>query len=135
MEGRRMSATVLVVEDHPTNMKLVTMLLSSAGHTVLQASTALQGIALAKANLPDLILMDIQLPDMDGLTAIHQLKSEATTMHIPIVALTAFAMKGDQEKAFAAGCDGYITKPIRYRDFLNQIEKLIAKHNGQPHGH
>lgn len=121
-----MSAQVLVVEDTPANMKLVCMLLGKAGYRVLQAGNAGDGIALAREHLPDLILMDIQLPGMDGLTATRLLKEAETTRHIKVVAVTAFAMKGDEEKMIAAGCDGYIAKPIQYKNFLAEVERILA---------
>ena len=111
-------ATVLVVEDTPANMTLAVFLLQSAGHTVLTATDAEAGLTLARAGRPDLILMDIQLPGMDGLEATHLLKEDAGTRAIPVIALTALAMKGDEERIRAAGCDGYIAKPMAYRDFL-----------------
>jgi two-component system cell cycle response regulator DivK len=114
-------ATVLVVEDNPTNMTLAVFLLESAGHSVLNAVDAETGLSLARAHRPDLILMDIQLPGMDGLTAIGKLKSDPSTEAIPVIALTALAMKGDEERIRAAGCQGYIAKPIRYREFLNLV--------------
>jgi len=117
---------VLVVEDTPANMKLASMLLGKAGYRVLQADNASDGIALAREHLPDLILMDIQLPGMDGLTATRILKEDDATRHIMVVALTAFAMKGDEEKMIAAGCDGYIAKPIQYRNFLAEVERMLA---------
>lgn len=121
-----MSAQVLVVEDTPANMKLVCMLLGKAGYRVLQADNARDGIALAREHLPDLILMDIQLPGMDGLTATRLLKEAEATRHIKVVAVTAFAMKGDEEKMIAAGCDGYIAKPIQYKNFLAEVERILA---------
>ncbi|EER62419.1 response regulator receiver protein [Acidovorax delafieldii 2AN] len=121
-----MTTQILVVEDTPANMKLVSMLLGNSGYRVLQADNANDGIALAREHLPDLILMDIQLPGMDGLTATRLLKEDAATCHIKIVALTAFAMKGDEDRMIAAGCDGYIAKPIRYKKFLEEIERILA---------
>ena len=121
-----MTTQILVVEDTLANMKLVNMLLDNAGYRVLQADNANDGIALAREHLPDLILMDIQLPGMDGLTATRLLKEEATTCHIKIVALTAFAMKGDEDRMIAAGCDGYIAKPIQYKKFLAEVERILA---------
>lgn len=121
-----MTARVLVVEDTPANLKLVNMLLDRAGYQVLLAVNALDGMALAREHLPNLILMDIQLPGMDGLTATRLLKESATTRHIKIVALTAFAMKGDEERLIAAGCDGYIAKPIQYQSFLAEVERILA---------
>src|SRR5438874_8600428 len=114
-------AKVLVVEDNPANMTLSTFLLESVGHSVLKATDAENGLALARAEQPDLILMDIQLPGMDGLRATAQLKGDGATRDIPVIALTALAMKGDEERIRAAGCDGYIAKPMRYQEFLVAI--------------
>ena len=120
------AATVLVVEDNPANMTLAVFLLESAGHRVVRAVDAEAGLAIARAERPDLILMDIQLPGMDGLEATMLLKEDETTRAIPVVALTALAMKGDEERIRAAGCDGYIGKPMRYREFL----ETVATHLG-----
>ena len=114
-------ATVLIVEDNPANMTLAIFLLQSVGHTVISATDAEVGLALARAEQPDLILMDIQLPGMDGLEATTQLKGDDATRGIPVIALTALAMKGDEERIRAAGCDGYIGKPMRYKEFLATI--------------
>ena len=111
-------ATVLIVEDNPANMTLATFLVQSAGHTVISATDAEAGLTLARAEQPGLILMDIQLPGMDGLEATRQLKRDAVTRAIPVFALTALAMKGDEERIRAAGCDGYIAKPLAYRDLF-----------------
>jgi CheY-like chemotaxis protein len=111
------SAKILVIEDSPLNMELVTDLLEVNGYRVLQAIEAQTGIDMAVQAHPDLILMDVQLPGMDGLTAIRHLKGDARTSAIPVVALTAHAMVGDQEKAEAAGCNGYVVKPIDTRQF------------------
>ncbi|HET9441144.1 MAG TPA: response regulator [Longimicrobiales bacterium] len=119
-------ARVLIVEDNPTNMKLAITLLESAGHSVLTATDAEAGLALARAERPDLILMDIQLPGMDGLQATMELKRDETTRAIPVIALTALAMKGDEERIRAAGCDGYIAKPMRYQEFLATIAEQLA---------
>lgn len=121
-----MTAKILVVEDNPANMKLATMLLEHAGHQVLRAETAADGLVLAHAQGPDLILMDIQLPGMDGLAATRLLKADPATRHIRVVALTAFAMTGDEDRVLAAGCDGYISKPIEYKDFLARVADLLA---------
>ena len=118
--------TVLLVEDNPTNMKLAMTLLESAGHQVLSATNAEAGLAMARAEHPDLILMDIQLPGMDGLEATKQLKSDDHTRSIPVIALTALAMKGDEERIRAAGCDGYIGKPMRYQEFLATVADQLA---------
>ena len=115
-------ATILLVEDNETNMKLSRFLLESADHAVLTATNAEAGLALARERHPDLILMDIQLPGMDGLQATMQLKSSAGTRDIPVIALTALAMKGDEERIRAAGCDGYVAKPLDYKQFLATIK-------------
>ena len=114
-------AVVLVVEDNRANLTLATFLLESAGHTVLVATDAGAGLALARNAQPNLILMDIQLPDMDGLQATLILKRDPSTRDIPVIALTALAMKGDEERIRAAGCDGYIAKPMRYQEFLATV--------------
>ncbi|MEJ6023129.1 response regulator [Ramlibacter sp. PS4R-6] len=119
-----MSTPILVVEDTPANMKFVTMLLRSAGHQVLQARTGEEGIALAREHGPQLVLMDMNLPGMDGLQATRILKADVRTRGIPVVAVTALAMAGDRERILAAGCDGYVAKPIRYKDFLQEVERF-----------
>lgn len=119
-------ASILIVEDNPANMKLAAFLLENAGHAVLQAVDAETALQLARAGAPDLILMDVQLPGMDGLEATRRLKADPATRAIKIVALTAFAMPGDEEKIHAAGCDGYIAKPIRYKEFLATVAALLA---------
>lgn len=119
-------AKILVVEDNPTNMKLAVLLLETAGHTVLTAPDAEGGLALARAEQPSLILMDIQLPGMDGLVATQMLKQDEATRDIPVIALTALAMKGDEERIRAAGCDGYVAKPLAYKDFLATIAAQLV---------
>jgi two-component system cell cycle response regulator DivK len=114
-------ATILIVEDNPANMTLATFLLNTMGHTVLGATDAEAGLALARKEHPDLILMDIQLPGMDGLEATALLKRSAATRPIPVIALTALAMKGDEARIRAAGCDGYIAKPMDYHRFLATV--------------
>jgi two-component system, cell cycle response regulator DivK len=120
-------ATVLIVEDNAANMKLATFVLKSAGHSVLSATDAETGLTIARDAQPELILMDIQLPGMDGLEATALLKSDSATRAIPVIALTALAMKGDEERIRAAGCDGYIAKPLAYREFLATISAQLAK--------
>jgi two-component system cell cycle response regulator DivK len=119
-------AKVLVVEDNAANMALATFLLQSAGHTVLSATDAEAGLTLARVEQPDLILMDIQLPGIDGLAATRLLKGDGLTGAIPVIALTALAMKGDEQRIRAAGCDGYIAKPLVYKDFLAVIFAQLA---------
>jgi two-component system, cell cycle response regulator DivK len=120
-------ATILVIEDNATNMKLSTFLLESAGYTVVAATSAETGLTLAHEDHPDLILMDIQLPGMDGLQATALLKADEGTRDIPVIALTALAMKGDEERILAAGCDGYIAKPLAYKDFLAVVAATLSK--------
>ncbi len=119
-------ARILIVEDNPANMTLATFLLESAGHSVLTATDGETGLRLAREEHPALILMDIQLPGMDGLEAVGLLKRDEATRGIPVIALTALAMKGDEERIRAAGCDGYIAKPIRYQDFLAAVATELA---------
>ena len=119
-------ARILIIEDNPANMKLAVLLLHNAGHEALSAVDAETGMAMARADQPDLILMDIQLPGMDGLTATALLKQDAATAHIPIIALTAMAMKEDEEKSQKAGCDAYIAKPLRHGELYAAIDSLLA---------
>jgi two-component system cell cycle response regulator DivK len=119
--------TILVVEDNATNMKLAVLLLESAGYTVLSAFDAETGLTMARTEQPHLILMDIQLPGMDGLQATALLKQDEATRAIPVIAVTAQAMKGDEERILAAGCDGYIAKPLSYEHMLATISaQLVA---------
>ncbi len=117
---------IVVVEDDPLNMELVTDLLEVAGFAVLQAETAGDGIELARSEEPVLILMDVRLPDIDGLTATGILKKDPLTMHIPVVALTASVMPGDEARSMAAGCAGYIRKPIDTRAFPGTVKTFIT---------
>ena len=119
-------AVILVVEDNPLNLELVTDLLEAQGHDVRPAGTAEDGVRLAKEIMPDLILMDVRLPGMDGHTAARLLKGDAVTSGIPTVALTAQAMKGDMAVAIAAGFDGYIPKPIDIHVFSREIGRLLG---------
>jgi two-component system cell cycle response regulator DivK len=123
---------ILIIEESHVNMTLTVGILERAGHVTLQASTAAEGLTLARTRRPDLILMDLQLPDMDGLTATRRIRSDAQIRTVPVIALTPFAMKGDAEKMREAGCDGYITKPIRYQDFLAEVETVVHRVR---HGH
>ena len=120
-------ATVLVVEDNPANMTLAVFLLQLAHHTVLSAIDAEDGLTLARTRRPDLILMDIQLPGMDGLEATAELKRDDATRAIPVIALTALAMVGDEARIRAAGCDGYIAKPMGYREFLAAVAAQLER--------
>jgi len=116
---------ILIIEDNPVNMELASDLLDMAGYVVCQAENAETGIEIARTESPQLILMDVGLPGMDGLTAAGVLLQDAATRHIPVVILTAHAMKGDEEKALAAGCAGYITKPIDTRAFVKTVTAFI----------
>lgn len=118
---------ILVVDDSVDNLLLTEVLLSSEGYRVLTAQDAGQALETVRTEKPDLILMDVQLPGMDGLELTRNLRREPATRDIPIVALTAYAMKGDEEKARAAGCSGYITKPIDTRAFPVQIGQFLRR--------
>jgi len=120
-------ARILIVEDNAANMKLACLLLQNAGHEALSAVDAEIGLTMARAEKPELILMDIQLPGMDGLAATKLLKADPETAGIPVIALTAMAMKEDREKTRAAGCDAYIAKPLRYKELLSAIDALLAR--------
>ncbi|NPA94192.1 MAG: response regulator [Thermodesulfobacteria bacterium] len=123
MEDRK----ILVIEDNELNMKLVRTLLKLGNFQVIEAVDAETGIQLARSTDPDIILMDVQLPGMDGLEATQILKKDPETHAIPIVALTSYAMTGDKKKALDAGCDGYITKPIDTRTFLDEISRFFRR--------
>ena len=118
---------VLIIEDLPVNMLLMVAILERAGHEAIQADTAAAGIRLAREQQPDVILMDIQLPDMDGLAATRLLKADPVLQAIPVIAVTAYAMKGDEDEVFEAGCDAYVTKPIRYKEFLAELETVASR--------
>jgi two-component system cell cycle response regulator DivK len=124
------SNSVLIVDDTPVNLKLVRVLLSRQGFEVRTASTAEEALEMAQSFRPRLVLADIQLPGMDGLEMTRRLKAAPETRDTVVLALTAFAMKGDEEKAFAAGCDGYITKPIDTRTFPTLIRQYMSKSDG-----
>ena len=115
---------ILIVEDNEKNLKLVRDLLQFKGFRTLEAETAEDGIRLAQAKQPDLILMDIQLPGTDGITALHQLRAEPRTAVIPVIALTAFAMKDDRQRFLDAGFDGYLDKPINVKTFPEQVRQI-----------
>jgi CheY-like chemotaxis protein len=125
---------VLVIEDNPVNLELVTDVLEASHFRVMPARTAEEGLRLARELMPDLILMDLSLPGMDGLEATRALKADVATRQLPIIALTAHAMRGDEAIALQAGCDGYVTKPIDTRTFPATIASFIraaAAANGQ----
>jgi CheY-like chemotaxis protein len=117
--------TILVIEDNELNMKLVKSLLKMGNYGVLEAPDAETGMKLLHEKKPDLILMDIQLPGMDGLTATQIIKADPEMKDIPVVAFTSFAMDGDEKKAFKAGCVGYITKPLDTQHFLTTLKEFL----------
>lgn len=125
-------ACILVIEDNAANMKLAIMLVRNAGHGVLCAVDAEAGLELARSGQPDLVLMDVQLPGMDGLAATAILKHDPVTASIPVIALTALAMKADEEKCRVAGCDAYIAKPLRYQELYATMNTLLAHGDARP---
>ena len=118
---------ILVIEDNPLNLELVRDILLGAGYDVLEASDGAAGVELAVLERPDLVLMDLQLPGIDGLEATRRLRSEPTLVRTKIVALTAHAMRGEEERARQAGCDGFITKPIRVREFAGLVAAYLRQ--------
>ena len=120
------SKTVLIVEDNELNMKLFHDLLEAQGYETLETREGLQALALARKHRPDLILMDIQLPEVSGLEVTKWLKEDEELSHIPVVAVTAFAMKGDEERILQGGCEAYISKPISVVHFMDTVRRLLA---------
>ena len=120
-------ATILIVDDNPTNLKLAADVLECEGHSVLRAQDAEEAQKILQHATPEVILLDIQMPGMDGLTLTRLLKANPAYQHIHIVALTSFAMKGDEQKAREAGCDGYITKPIDTRKLPVQVAEILKR--------
>jgi two-component system cell cycle response regulator DivK len=126
-------AKILYVEDNPQNMRLVRKILVASGYAVIEAVDGLSGLAAAQQERPDLILMDVNLPDISGLEATQRLKAAPDTALIPIIALTANAMHGDRETALASGCDGYLAKPVMKTELLNTVAFFLKKsHVDQP---
>jgi CheY-like chemotaxis protein len=121
-----MARRILIIEDNPLNLELVTDLLEASGFVVQTAQTAEEGLRLARELLPDLVLMDFGLPGLDGLSATRLLKADPATRQLTVVGLTAHAMKGDEAIALGAGCDGYLTKPIDTRTFIATVTQFIA---------
>ena len=119
---------ILIIEDNDKNRKLVRDVLQVKGYKTIETETAEEGIKLAMEQLPALILMDIQLPGMDGITALKQLKADGTTRNIPVIAVTASAMTYKRQTMLAEGFDGYQSKPISVKDFLGEIERVLASH-------
>ena len=117
---------ILIVEDNEKNMKLVRDVLAFNGYETVEATTAEEGIEIARAKRPALILMDIQLPGMDGVAALESLRAEPVTKGIPAIAITASAMSGDQQRILKAGFDGYQAKPIRVREFVEEVRRILG---------
>lgn len=118
---------VLVIEDNENNMKLITFLLEKYGYSVLRAETGKKGIELALSEKPDFILLDIQLPDMNGIEALDSIRKSLCENEVPVIAITSFAMSGDREKLLAAGCNGYIEKPIDPIFIMEQIRGIVNR--------
>ena len=118
---------ILIVEDNELNMKLLNDVLEAYGYEIIKTDSGLAALDLARQHRPDLILIDIQLPDISGLDAVRQLKQDAQTKTIPVIAVTAFAMAGDERRALDSGCDGYIAKPIMLREFLVTVESFVGR--------
>ena len=121
-----MSAVILYIEDNPQNMRLVRKMLDGGGYNILEANNGLLGIEIARNDRPDLILLDINLPDIDGIEVAKEIKADTNLSHIPIVALTANAMYGHREQYLEAGCDGYLAKPISRRELLNTVSAFLG---------
>jgi len=126
-QSAKPAATVLVVDDNPINLKLVSDLLAFEGYRVLKADDGEKAAASVQEDPPDLILLDVDLPGIDGLTLTKRLKGDPPTADIIIVALTAFAMKADRQRAMAAGCDAYVTKPINTRELPAEVAELLQR--------
>ncbi|HEX2697649.1 MAG TPA: response regulator [Anaerolineales bacterium] len=126
------SARVLIIEDNIDNYELVRFLLERAGHEIIWARSGREGIDMAKAGFPDLILMDLSLPEMDGWTATERLKSDPQTGEIPIIALTAHTLPGDRKRALDAGCDSYLSKPLDIALFNETVTGLLEKYAQNP---
>jgi len=124
-------AQVLVVEDNEKNMKLFRDVLQASGYRLLEAATGERGLELAAEHQPNLVLMDIQLPDIDGVEALGRLRADARTASIPVVALTAQAMHGDRERFLDAGFDGYISKPVDVVEFVKTVKENCGEADGE----
>jgi len=120
---------ILLVEDDFMNMRLAKYILEVEGYTVLTVATAQEALEQIESSVPDLLLMDMQLPDMDGMTVVRILRQRAATRDMTILALTACAMKGDRERILQMGCDGYITKPIDVQNFINTVKRFLNERN------
>jgi two-component system cell cycle response regulator DivK len=122
---------ILIVEDNEKNLKLVRDVLQYKGYQTIEATTGEEGVRLAKARIPDLVLMDIQLPGMDGITALGALRADPATRAIPVIAVTASAMTHDRKKIMAAGFDGYQSKPIKVKEFIDAVREMLDQRGGK----
>ncbi len=121
-----MAKLITIIDDEPKNITLLRDLLQVSGYSTNEATNGKQGVELAKTSKPDLILIDIQMPEMDGLEATRILKADATTRNIPVLALTSYAMKGDKERILEAGCDGYLAKPLDIKELLKTVAEYLS---------
>jgi two-component system cell cycle response regulator DivK len=122
-----MSRRILIVDDHEDNRRILHDLLANAGYEIIAATTGQDGVALAETRAPDLVLMDIQLPDIDGYEATRRIKGNPILRHIPVIAVTSYALSGDDAKAIAAGCDGYVAKPFSPRALLAKVREYLEQ--------
>lgn len=118
---------ILLIEDHPANRKLIGDILRRAGHEVREAATADEGLPMAITDGPDLVVMDVELPGTSGLAAIRLLRADAVTRDVPVLALTAHALRGDDQRILAAGCNGYLAKPSSYKTLLEEVNRLTGR--------
>ena len=125
-------STILIVEDNEKNMKLVRDILRHQGHTTLEAVTGTDGVRIAKEQRPDLVLMDIQLPDLDGIAALREIRAERTLDAIPVLAVSASVMPDEQHKIVTSGFDAFITKPINLKQFLDTVKRFLAQGRSTP---
>lgn len=125
-------STILIVEDHEKNMKLVRDILRHKGHATLEAVTGGEGVRLAVEHRPDLVLMDIQLPDIDGITALREIRRHAALDAVPVLAVSASVMPDEQQKIVASGFDAYVTKPINLKPFLETVSRFLAQGRQRP---
>ncbi len=121
-----MTKTVLIVEDNELNMKLFNDLVETRGHRIVQTRSGVEAVDIARRHMPDLILMDIQLPEVSGLEVTQRLKEDESLKHIPVIAITAFAMKGDEQKILRGGCEAYLSKPISVAKFFETIDHFLG---------
>jgi len=126
LKGADVSKTILIVEDNDLNMKLFSDLLEAHGYATLKTKDGIEALELVRTHKPDLVIMDIQLPEVSGLEVTRWIREDETISHIPIIAVTAFAMKGDEEKILQSGCEAYVSKPISVTEFLGTVEKFLV---------